>query len=175
MSPNLNDIVRQMNTFSADIHGYIASISFKWRYNKRLQMHCFHFLLYQIVRHKLQTCLHCKSVNQGCYISNCSSWRVGSKNVCCNFSNVLKVKVKGYRNESGWCMYKVTIWVMIQLHYRSYNLIFQINFTQDICIWRTLMTLTFHLKGHGQCRIKWTNIYIYIYILWEMSRFLSIL
>ena len=28
MQPKLNDIVRQMNTFSADIHGYIASISF---------------------------------------------------------------------------------------------------------------------------------------------------
>ena len=28
-TPNLNDNVRQMNTFSADIHGYIASISFK--------------------------------------------------------------------------------------------------------------------------------------------------
>ena len=25
-------------------------------------------------------------------------------------------------------MYKVTIWVRIQMHYRSYNLIFQINF-----------------------------------------------
>ena len=29
-------------------------------------------------------------------------------------------------------MYKVTIWVMIQMHYGSYNLIFQINFPQDV-------------------------------------------
>ena len=28
MSPKLKDIVRQMNTYSADKHGYIASISF---------------------------------------------------------------------------------------------------------------------------------------------------
>ena len=134
-------------------------------------MHCFHFLLTQIVKYKLQTCLHCKS--RFLYIKLFILISRFQKMFVAIFPMFWRsrLKIKGSRNENGRCMYKVTIWVMIQMHYRSYNVIFQIYFPQDVWSWRTLMTLTFHLKGHGHFSLKWTKISIFV---WKMSHFSSI-
>ena len=125
----------------------------------------FSFLIDHLVRHKLQTCLRCKS--KLLYIK---LFILTSRFQKCLLRFFQCFEGKGQRSKVS-AINKVTIWVLIQMHYRSYNLIFQINFPQDVCIWRTLMTLTFHLKGYGHFSIKWTKIYFFV---WKMSRFSSI-
>ena len=69
-------------------------------------------------------------------------------------------------------MYKVTIWVMIQMHYRSYNLIFQINFPHLYLKNANDLDLPFERSWSFSYKIN--EDIIFFFFFWKMSRFSSI-
>ena len=93
MQTKLNDIVRQINTFSADIHGYIANISFS---NDAITnvCNCIVFISYLLINIRLAFI-----VNHGLlYIKMFILTGRFRKWLLRFLSNVLKVKVKGQRS-----------------------------------------------------------------------------